>query len=56
MTTTDAPHLPGTCAQPPDLGAGDVVAPSGSPGVGGPVQRLADASVWLIFRLSGVRS
>ncbi|GAA0979810.1 hypothetical protein ENKNEFLB_02259 [Nocardioides aquaticus] len=23
---------------------------------GGPVQRVADASVWLLFRLSGVRS
>ncbi len=57
MTALDLlPRLPGptrarhqapghTAGRLPDLGPG-----------AGPVQRVADATVWLLFRLDGVRS
>lgn len=57
MTTLDATPHPG-----PTRGQDAVSGTPGSPtggslgAGGGPVQRVADASVWLLFRLSGVRS
>lgn len=55
MTTLDTPRLPATsCPQPPD--AGGIPALRDPTGESNPIQRLADASVWLVFRLSGVRS
>ncbi|VXC50489.1 hypothetical protein [Nocardioides sp. AX2bis] len=55
MTALDASPRPGP-TRGTGPGASSSTAPGGPGAAGGPVQRVADASVWLIFRLSGVRS
>lgn len=57
MTTLDASPHPGPTRGHDTVPGAPAPVWTGVLGAGGgPVQRVADASVWLLFRLSGVRS
>lgn len=57
MTALDTSPHDGPARGHDAVSGAPLSSPLGALGAGGgPVQRVADASVWLLFRLSGVRS